>query len=36
MNTVRTHAQAYLAMRRGLGFKLTTFGQRLMSFVAYQ
>jgi integrase len=35
MNTIRQHAEAYLAMRRGLGFKLTTFGQRLMSFVDY-
>jgi len=35
MNTIRHHAEAYLAMRRGLGFKLTTFGQRLMSFVDY-
>jgi integrase/recombinase XerD len=33
MTTIRGHAEAYLAMRRGLGFKLTTFGQRLMSFV---
>lgn len=33
MSTVREHAEAYLAMRRRLGFKLTTFGQRLMRFV---
>jgi len=31
--TIRQHAAAYLAMRRRLGFKLTTFGQKLMSFV---
>ncbi len=35
MTTIRQHAAAYLAMRRQLGFKLTTFGQKLMSFVAY-
>lgn len=35
MTTVRQHAEAYLAMRRRLGFKLTTFGQKLMSFVGY-
>jgi len=35
MSTVRQHAERYLAMRRALGFKLTTFGQRLLSFVAY-
>jgi integrase len=35
MNTIRGHAEAYLAMRRRLGFKLTTFGQRLMSFIDY-
>jgi integrase/recombinase XerD len=35
VTTVRDHAEAYLAMRRGLGFKLTTFGSRLMSFVGY-
>jgi integrase len=33
--TIRQHAEAYLAMRRRLGFKLTTFGQRLLSFVGY-
>lgn len=35
MSTIRQRAEEYLAMRRGLGFKLTTFGQRLLSFVAY-
>ena len=35
MNTIRRHAEDYLAMRRALGFKLTTFGQRLLSFVDY-
>ena len=35
MTTIRQHAEAYLAMRRRLGFKLTTFGQKLMSFVGY-
>lgn len=35
MTTIRQHAEAYLAMRRRLGFKLTTFGQKLMSFVSY-
>ncbi|CAN5235496.1 tyrosine-type recombinase/integrase [soil metagenome] len=35
MTTIRQHAQEYLAMRRALGFKLTTFGQKLMSFVGY-
>ena len=35
MTTIRQHAQQYLAMRRALGFKLTTFGQRLLSFVSY-
>jgi integrase/recombinase XerD len=35
MDTIRQHAEEYLAMRRGLGFKLTTFGQRLLSFVTY-
>lgn len=33
MTTIRQHAQQYLAMRRALGFKLTTFGQKLLSFV---
>ena len=35
MSAIRTHAEQYLAMRRKLGFKLGTFGYRLMSFVAY-
>lgn len=34
MTTIRQHAYEYLTMRRGLGFKLTTFGQRLLSFVS--
>jgi integrase/recombinase XerD len=33
--SIREHAEAYLAMRRALGFKLTTFGPRLLSFVGY-
>lgn len=33
--TIREHAEDYLAMRRALGFKLTTFGQKLLSFVDY-
>lgn len=35
MSTIRAHAEDYLAMRRALGFKLTTFGQRLLSFIDY-
>lgn len=35
MSTIREHAEQYLAMRRALGFKLTTFGTRLLGFVAY-
>lgn len=35
MSTLRERAEEYLAMRRALGFSLTTFGQRLMSFVGY-
>jgi integrase len=35
VSAIRQHAEAYLAMRRALGFKLTTFGQRLLSFVGY-
>ncbi|MGI8612424.1 MAG: tyrosine-type recombinase/integrase [Nocardioidaceae bacterium] len=35
MNTIRDHAEDYLAMRRALGFELTTFGQKLLSFIAY-
>lgn len=33
--SIREHAEQYLAMRRGLGFKLTVFGTRLLGFVAY-
>jgi integrase len=32
---IRRHAERYLAMRRALGFKLTTFGQKLVSFIDY-
>jgi len=35
VSAIRHHAEEYLAMRRALGFKLTTFGQRLLSFVGY-
>jgi len=35
VSTIREHAEQYLAMRRALGFKLTTFGTRLLGFVAY-
>lgn len=35
MSTMRAHAEQYLVMRRALGFKLTTFGTRLLGFVAY-
>ena len=35
MSTIRRQAEDYLAMRRALGFKLTTFGQKLLSFVDY-
>jgi hypothetical protein len=35
MSTIRQHAEDYLTMRRALGFKLTTFGQKLLSFVDY-
>ncbi|MGW4995768.1 tyrosine-type recombinase/integrase [Streptomyces mirabilis] len=35
MTTIRQHAQDYLAMRRRLGFTLTTFGEKLMSFIDY-
>ena len=35
MTTIREHAEQYLAMRRALGFKLTTFGGRLFGFVTY-
>jgi integrase len=34
--TLREHAGEYLAMRRALGFSLTTFGRRLDSFIAWQ
>jgi integrase/recombinase XerD len=33
--TLRQRAEQYLAMRRALGFKLTTWGPKLMSFIAY-
>ena len=35
MTALRQHAEDYLAMRRALGFKLTTWGIKLMSFVSY-
>lgn len=35
MSTIRRQAQEYLAMRRKLGFKLITFGEKLLSFVGY-
>lgn len=35
MTSIREHAEQYLAMRRALGFKLTTFGGRLLGFVTY-
>ena len=35
MSTVSEQAAEYLAMRRQLGFKLITFGQKLSSFVDY-
>jgi integrase/recombinase XerD len=35
VSTLRQQAEEYLAMRRALGFKLTTWGQRLMSFIGY-
>lgn len=35
MTTLREHAERYLAMRRALGFKLATWGPKLMSFIAY-
>ena len=34
MSALRARAEEYLAMRRALGFKLTTQGRHLMSFVA--
>ena len=33
--TLREHAGEYLAMRRALGFSLTTFGRRLDSFITW-
>lgn len=35
MTTIREHAEEYLAMRRRLGFTLSSFGQKLLSFVGY-
>lgn len=35
MITLRERAVQYLAMRRALGFRLTTWGARLMSFISY-
>lgn len=35
MSALRASAEDYLAMRHALGFKLTTQGQHLMSFVAF-
>ena len=35
MNELRAAAESYLAMRRTLGFKLTTQGRTLMRFVTY-
>ncbi len=35
MIMLRQRAQEYLAMRRALGFKLTTWGAKLMSFISY-
>ena len=35
MSGLRTRAEEYLAMRRTLGFKLTSHGSRLMSFVRF-
>lgn len=35
MSAIRRHAEDYLAMRRALGFKLTTFGTKLLSFIDY-
>ena len=35
MTGLRRAAEDYLAMRRALGFKLTTQGRQLMSFVDY-
>ena len=35
MSALRARAEEYLAMRRTLGFKLTTQGRHLMSFVRF-
>lgn len=35
MSTIRGRAEEYLAMRRALGFQLTSFEQKLLSFVGY-
>jgi len=35
MSTIRVRAEEYLAMRRALGFQLTSFAQKLFSFVDY-
>lgn len=35
VTTLRRHVQEYLAMRRRLGFKLTTFGDELTSRIGY-
>lgn len=35
MSALRTRAEEYLAMRRALGFKLETWGPRLMSFIRF-
>jgi integrase/recombinase XerD len=35
MSGLRTRAEEYLAMRRALGFKLTSHGPRLMSFIRF-
>ena len=35
MTALRRAAEQYLAMRRVLGFKLTTQGRQLMSFIDY-
>ena len=35
MSTLRAAAEDYLAMRRSLGFKLTTQGRHLMRFISY-
>lgn len=35
MSALLEHAEDYLAMRRALGFKLTGFGQKLLSFIDY-